>query len=58
MKRWSLIRAVLLFFFGMALATYEVVEVHPVDLAVLAFAGAAMGLPFVLHQDEKEQPER
>lgn len=53
MKRWSLIRAVLLFFFGMALAAYEVAEVHPVDLPVMAFAAAAMGLPIVLHQDEK-----
>jgi hypothetical protein len=54
MKSRSLIRAILLFFFGMAVAGYEVTQVHPVDLAALAFAAAAMGLPIALHQDEKK----
>lgn len=57
MRRWSLIRAILLFFFGMGVAAYEVTQVHPVDLPALGFAAAAMGLPWVLHQDEKAQQE-
>lgn len=48
MNRWPLIRDLILFVFGLAGATYEVVSYANPGTTVMIFFGTCMGLPAFL----------